>query len=106
VLPQDFPSATRLLASGVKSVTVIQRGGTTPAQDLAHVLRRWQDAGIALAIVDLTTASVDRDARIPKPSMFRLAWYAVIALIGLRRANVGGFGSVVPESSGRSGFYG
>jgi hypothetical protein len=38
--------------------------------------------------------------------MFRLAWYAVIALMGLRRTNVGGFGAVVPESSGRSGFYG
>jgi hypothetical protein len=37
----------------------------------------------------LSTGSIDRDARIPKPSMFRLAWYAV-----------------VPESSGRSGFYG
>jgi len=26
--------------------------------------------------------------------------------MGLRRTNVGGFGAVVPESSGRSGFYG
>jgi hypothetical protein len=106
VLPQDFPSATRLLANGIKSVTVIQREGLAPAQDLAHVLRRWQDAGLTLAIIDLSTGSIDRDARIPKPSMFRLAWYAVIALMGLRRTNVGGFGAVVPESSGRSGFYG
>jgi hypothetical protein len=78
----------------------------TPAKDLAHVLRRWQEGGLTLAIVDLSTGSIDRDARVPKPSMFRLAWYAVIALMGLRRTNVGGFGAVVPESSGRSGFYG
>jgi hypothetical protein len=106
VLPQDFPSATRLLASGVKSVTVIQRLGPVPAEDLSHVLRRWQDGGLTIAVVDLSTGRVDPDARIPKPSAFRLAWYAAIAVLGLRRNNVGGFGAVVPENSGRSGFYG
>jgi hypothetical protein len=43
---------------------------------------------------------------VPKPSSFKLAWYAAIALLGLRRSNVGGFGSMVPENTSRSGFYG
>jgi len=106
VLPQDFPSATRLLASGVKAISVIQRRGLTPAEDLTHVLRRWQDGGLTITIVDLSSGRVDSNAQIPKPSAFRLAWYAAIAVLGLRRSNVGGFGAVVPEQSGRSGFYG
>ena len=41
------------------------------------------------------------------PSWFRRAWYVAIALMGLRRSNVGGFGSMVPErTSSGSGFYG
>jgi hypothetical protein len=37
--------------------------------------------------------------------MFRRAWYRLIVLAGLRRANVGGFGAQIPEpSSSGSGF--
>jgi len=36
----------------------------------------------------------------------RRAWYVAVALLGLRRANVGGFGGVIPQQTGGGGFYG
>ncbi len=105
VLPQDFPSGTLLASRGVRDVILVQRGGGSVPTDLAHVLRRWQDQNIRLHAVDLDTGNKS-DITVAKPSWFRLAWYAAIAVMGLRRSNVGGFGSTVPEQTGRSGFYG
>jgi hypothetical protein len=105
VLPQDFPSGTLLASRGILNATLIQRGPGSVPQDLAHVLRRWQDQGIHLHTIDLETG-LRSDIKVARPSWFRLAWYAAIAVMGLRRSNVGGFGSMIPEQTSRSGFYG
>jgi len=44
--------------------------------------------------------------KVSRPSWFRLAWYAAVTVLGLRRSNVGGFGSTVPEETSRGGYYG
>jgi hypothetical protein len=107
VLPQDFPSATFLSSKAVREVIVIQTGSLTPATDLAHVLYRWQQAGIRMRFIDIAAGQVQDDARVSRPSSFRRAWYVAVALLGLRRSNAGGFGSTVPQqTAGRSGFYG
>jgi hypothetical protein len=108
VLPQDFPSAIFLLSHGVREVTIVQREGLTPADDLVHVLRRWQEGGVKLRLLDLSTGRVVDPLEVPAPSRFRRAWYAAVALLGFRRSDVGGFGSTIPEqTSGRGGgFYG
>lgn len=106
-LPQDFPSAAFLASRGVKEVALILRGGTSPAVDLSHVLFRWQQAGIRIRAIDLASGRVEEDVRVREPSWFRRACYVAVALMGLRRSNVGGFGSAVPhQTAGRSGFYG
>jgi hypothetical protein len=105
-LPQDFPSGALLVSRGLQHVTLVQRDGFTIRPDLAHVLRRWQDHGIVLRVVDLVSGTTEDNVRVPKPSGFKLAWYTAIALLGLRRSNVGGFGSMIPEQTARSGFYG
>ncbi len=46
--PQDFPSANLLRARGISAALVIQEKAGQPAEDLSHVLRRWQDAGIEI----------------------------------------------------------
>lgn len=102
VLPQDFPSATMLIARGIRTVVLYRREKGKPRQDLSHVLLRWQQAGIELRSVDLD-GEEDRLVVSP-PSLFRKAWHRMIALLGLRRSNVGGFGALVPEAS--SGGYG
>jgi hypothetical protein len=106
VLPQDCPSGVFLLSRGITHVTLVQRGDSV-AQDLAHVLRRWQDAGVKMSLVDLGGADrTPRPFAVPRPPWFRWMWYAALAVAGLRRSYVGGFGGQVPETSGRSGFYG
>lgn len=107
VLPQDFPSAAFLGSRGIKEITVIQRGGLTPATDLSHVLLRWREGGLRLRAIDRDSGTSDENLTVSPPSWFRRAWYAAIVLMGLRRSNVGGFGSMVPErTSSGSGFYG
>jgi hypothetical protein len=106
VLPQDFPSATFLLGRGIRDVVLIQRGEGPPREDLAHVLRRWQDSGIRIASLDLEGSRTAERIEVRPPSRFRQVWYRVIALLGLRRSNVGGFGAVVPEETSGSGFRG
>jgi hypothetical protein len=106
VLPQDFPSGSLLASRGMRSATVLQTGTVSIAPDLAHVLRRWQESGLQIRVVDVGSGRVAENVTVPKPSGFKLAWYAAIALFGLRRSNVGGFGSLIPEHTGRRGFYG
>jgi hypothetical protein len=103
-LPQDFPSGALLMSRGIRRVTLLQRGSVSVQPDLAHVLRRWCDQGIALRAVDVGSGQVTEDVTVPKPSGFKLAWYAVIALLGLRRSNVGGFGSAIPEQTSSGGY--
>ncbi len=108
VLPQDLPSGAYLRSHGIDDVTLVQRSGTSPATDLSHVLLRWQQAGIRLRVIDLSSGKTDENVQVSEPSLFRRAWYVAVTLLGLRRSNVGGFGSTVPEqtASGRGGFYG
>ena len=106
VLPQDFPSGALLASRGIQSATVVQRDGLSIRPDLAHVLRRWQEAGLRVRVIDLASGQTAEDVTVPKPSRFRSVWYAAAALLGLRRSNVGGFGSTIPEHTTRTGFYG
>jgi hypothetical protein len=106
IFPQDFPSATLLLAQGVRRAFVWTPAGRTPADDLVHVLRRWQEAGIALFHHTAALAApVTYTA--PRPNAFRSVFYRALALLGIGRAAVGGFGSRIPvPAEPRSGFYG
>jgi hypothetical protein len=107
VLPQDFPSGALLASRGVKSAILLQRSsaGLSIADDLRHVLRRWQEHGIRIDLVEIDTKKAQANVNVPAPSRFRRAWYVALALLGLRRSNVGGFGSFVPQDTGR-GYYG
>lgn len=97
VLPQDFPSASRLLDAGVRSALLVSLRERQPAEDLAHALLRWQDAGIAIESVDLHAATPRPEPiRVEKPPRFRSAVHSVLALVGLRRGSAGGFGALIP----------
>jgi hypothetical protein len=106
VLPQDLPSATFLRSHGILEVVLVQSDRLVPATDLSHVLLRWQKGGLRLRAIDLDGGRTEANLQVSEPSLFRYAWYGAVALMGLRRSNVGGFGSPVPEQSSGSGFYG
>ena len=103
VFPQDFPSASFLLARGVRQVVLLQaqrpNHGDQPRDDLAHVLRRWQDAGIAIHFQDPDVDAPPRPLDVRRPSSFRSLFYRALTLAGLRRNSAGGFGGIIPRPS-------
>lgn len=104
VFPQDFPSGNLLRSRGFQSAIVCQ-SGPGMEEDLCHVLLRWQEAGIAISVHDVTGSGVTA-ITVPKPRRFRSFLYRLLAMAGLRRNAAGGFGSHIPmPSSGGSGGY-
>jgi len=107
VFPQDFPSANFLLSHGISDALLVQEGWGQPAKDLAHVLRRWQEAGIRMQVVS-SRGEHSRPAPLDvrKPSHFRALWHRSLAAIGLRKNSAGGFGAVIPDAGGGGGGFG
>jgi len=104
VLAQDFPSGVFLASHGIRGVLLLEPAGWLDG-DLAHVLRRWQEAGLPLERLDPASPSrVPLD--VPRPSRFRALLYRTGVLFGLRRNAAGGFGAKVPVPSQGGGFHG
>jgi hypothetical protein len=97
VFPQDFPSAARLLASDLRRVLLIQDGRREPRSDLAHVLLRWQQAGLEILALDLAGDAAPAPIAVPKPSRFRALGYRALVALGLRKNSAGGFGGLIPS---------
>jgi hypothetical protein len=103
VLPQDFPSANLLLSSGIRQVLLVQDREGAPKNDLAHVLLRWQQAGIAITAKNVRTPDPANPIVVSKPSRFKRLWYVAMVLVGLERNSTGGFGGVLPEAGSGGG---
>ncbi len=99
VFPQDFPSATVLTERGFRRVLLIQRGRLQPQLDLAHVLLRWQDAGLEITGKDLADREPPARIRVRPPPWYRRAWLRFLEMLGLGRGPEGGFGNVIPRPS-------
>jgi hypothetical protein len=98
VFPQDFPSARFLAEHGIRRVILLQAAGSQPQEDLAHVLLRWQEAGIPVAVKLTADAGAPVDTQVLRPRRFKAMWYRVLAAMGFHRSGTGGFGSMVPGS--------
>ena len=96
-LPTDFPSANFILANRIRTVMVIQEQAGSPEQDLAHTLRRWQEADIR--ILTSTPGTAPELVEISRPPRFRHMWYGLLARLGLRQNPLGGFGGFLPVAS-------
>lgn len=104
VFPQDFPSAKFLQAQHIVGVVLVQEPAARPQDDLAHVLLRWQEAGLPILSATLQNPLTPEALRVEKPARYRSLWYHFLAIVGLRRNSAGGFGAVVPEPSQSGGF--
>lgn len=109
VVPQDFPSANCLQRAGITAVCLV---ASAVRDDLAHVLRRYQEAGLALSLIGPQAMAPQPDTPVSRPQplavprprfLFRSAWYRLLVLAGLRRNAAGGFGAVVPQPSSHHG---
>ena len=99
VFPQDFPGTETLKARGVAQVVLVQRGRWLPREDVADVLRGWQEGGVALLSKDLADAAPPAALRVAPLPWYRAWWHRVLEALGLRRSPAGGFGHIVPEPS-------
>lgn len=98
--PQDFPSGGLLRLRGIERCYLILDPKRV-SDDLAHVLKRWQDAGIQM--FDATDGR--QPITIQTPPLYRALYYRWLALIGLKPNSFGGFGAEIPEVTNR-GFAG
>jgi hypothetical protein len=94
----DFPSSNLLMSRGIHRAMLVQHDAVEPQPDLAHTLRRWQEAGI-----ELQSMALSGPAPVPcvvaKPAWYRSLFYRLIWSFGLRRSPLGGFGGVLPVPS-------
>lgn len=95
----DFPSANFLLAHGIRRAILVQMTGDEPQPDLAHTLRRWQEAGIAIELKRLDSPAPPAAIEVRKPSGFGRIWHRALDLLGLRRHALGGYGGFIPQPS-------
>jgi hypothetical protein len=95
----DFPSANFLSAQRISCVVLVQRSGEQPQLDLAHVLRRWQKAGIAIHLKQLDVPGPPVPCEIARPSWFGAMFQRALSLVGLHRGEAGGFGAWITNSS-------
>jgi hypothetical protein len=99
VFPQDFPSASFLLAHGIRQAVLVQKHRMGPQDDLAHSLLRWQEGGINVLSKQLDDDAPPSKISVKRPSRYKAAWHRALAQLGLRRNSAGGFGSVIPETT-------
>ncbi len=97
VFPEDFPSAPLLAERGVSRVIWVGHG--KPRDDLARVLRAWQEARIALEAKDLAVAGPPRRLIVPPIPWLRRLWNHLRSLFGLQGRPRDGFGYIVPARS-------
>jgi hypothetical protein len=93
LMPQDMPSADFVKRHGIQRV-VVRANSAALDNDLEHILKRYQQSGIAIFTCDaagnLRKYSVDH-----LPS-FRSLTYRVRTIMGLTLNSAGGFGGLVP----------
>lgn len=99
VVPQDMPSAEFLIANNIREVLLVS---DTVRDDLAHILHRYQKAGIALRRAPTPDQSAQA-IQVPQPRSFGSIWYRLGVLAGFRRNAAGGFGGMTPDPSTYSG---
>lgn len=99
--PQDFPSGRFLLEHGMRKLVLVHGGyAKQPQDDLAHVLLRWQEAGVAIEAKFAWNEEGPVAINVSRPNRYRVAWYRAIAALGLRRNDAGGFGGYPKVQSG------
>ncbi len=98
-LTTDFPSANFLAVHGIQQAILVQINRLEPRADLAHTLRRWQDAGSVLKRIRLDLPDPPEIFAVAKPSWYGAMFQRALAAVGLRRAWGGGFGAWMPDSS-------
>ena len=106
VFPQDFPSAEFLKEHGIAQILLCTAGATRPADDLTHVLLRWQEAGLPIfcALADNDSAATPFPLTVEKPPEYRSWLRRLLVMMKFRHNSAGGFGAIIPEPGSGGGW--
>ncbi len=95
----DFPSAEFLLTHGIRSAIVVQESEKL-ARDLIETLVSWQQGGVQIFCKRRGYTGQPSPVVVKRPSFLSVIWFRLGVALGLRRGELGGFGGIVPASSG------
>jgi hypothetical protein len=95
----DFPSADFLLTHGIRGAIVVQESEEF-ARDLIETLVSWQQGGVQIFCKRRGDTSQPSPVVVKRPSFLSVIWFRLGVALGLRRSELGGFGGIVPASSG------
>ncbi|MDB6110025.1 MAG: hypothetical protein JWR69_1775, partial [Pedosphaera sp.] len=96
----DFPSALFLKTHGISRVILALSFQNQAQPDLAHTLRRWQEAGIGIQLKRMEAIGPPAPCTIERPSWFGAIWYRAMVAFGLKRHALGGYGGIIGIASG------
>jgi hypothetical protein len=106
IFPQDFPSGNLLLSKGFSEVVLVSLPDGAVQKDLAHVLLRWKESGLAVKFFSFATQDA-LPLNVPRSAQYKLFFYRALAKLGLHPNSAGGFGDVIATPSETShGGYG
>jgi len=91
--PTDFPSARLLRERGIDRALLVQFDRLSPLDDLADALRLWAGGGVAVSAVQVVLGHQPLPLALRPPSWLEWIVKRALALVGLRRNAVGGFGA-------------
>ncbi|MFZ1085428.1 MAG: hypothetical protein WAN35_10720 [Terracidiphilus sp.] len=95
VFPEDFPSASYFISHKIRGIVLVQQDQVNPQWDLARVLFRWQQSGIDIRSMKMSSNEPPRNIRIKLQSTFKGVWYSLLMKLGFTRSAAGGFGSYI-----------
>jgi len=98
VFASDFPSAAFLRNHKVNRCLLVHPSGRPVDNDLRHALRHWGAAGLPLAAISPTGERIE--VSWPRNGFLGELAVRLFASLRLRRNPLGGFGALVPETSG------
>jgi hypothetical protein len=93
----DFPSANFLLAHGISGILLIQQTHFQPQPDLLHILCRWQDGGLPLALATPESAGHE-PLHVRPPRWYKSMFQRALAALPLMHNRSGGFGAWMHDS--------
>ena len=93
VLLEDLPSEKILHRRGISRVVLVQRQQIAPHDDLAVILRCWQEARIPLEVKYLSVPGPPRPLIVPSIPWYRRLWHRLLS----KRGPQDGYGYVVRE---------
>jgi hypothetical protein len=82
--PEEYPSARFLKEQGIQRVLLIQDTAKQPSEDLAHVLLRWEEGGIAIWSASAVALGAPQSIHVQRPSRFRALWYRFLERVGMK----------------------